>query len=50
MSISGQAPEDLLFHVEQMRSHLTSCFEKIEGDEAVPIEEAMHEEKGQEEE
>ena len=26
---SGQAPEDLLFHVEQM-SHLTSCFEKNE--------------------
>ena len=25
---SGQPPEDLLFDVEQMRSQLTSCFEK----------------------
>ena len=25
---SGQTHEDLLFDMEQMRSHLTSCFEK----------------------
>ena len=44
---SGQAPEHLLFDVEQMRSHLTSCFEKKEMNPFPLIEEAMREEKGQ---
>ena len=44
---SGQAPEHLLFDVEQMRSHLTSCFEKKEMKPFPLIEEVMREEKGQ---
>ena len=44
---SGQAPEDLLFDVEQMRSHLTSFFEKKEMKPFPLIEEVMREEKEQ---
>ena len=44
---SGQAPENLLFEVEHMRSHLISCFEKKEMKPFPLIEEVMREEKGQ---